>query len=304
MSQPFKSMAMAYLLWLVLGGFGGHRFYLGRLPSAFGMWVPFVGAVAIALMARNGAETLPEQTQQIMVYGMIGLLAAWGLWVVADAFLIPGMVRRANAALMHAEDDDHSLYEEQSLHVDQAVADFGLDAHYVPPKPGRDYAVQRTELVNQGYKSPGQKEIWVAYLLWFLLGGLGIHRFYVKRGTSGLIMLGLYVGGFVVALTGVMQSSQSSMILGAMMVCAVITWLLIDLFTIPSMVESCNTTDDGLGPYMPGPSSLDPGFGATMAKAGANPNKRRKKALPEGYVMPWRQDRSDEQEIYSPGRDE
>lgn len=59
------SVAVAYLLWFFLGLVGGHRFYLGRVGSAFGM------ILATACFLIPGA-----------------------IWALVDAFLIPGMIRQ------------------------------------------------------------------------------------------------------------------------------------------------------------------------------------------------------------------
>jgi TM2 domain-containing membrane protein YozV len=56
-----KSVAAAWLLWLFLGFFGAHRFFLGRIGTGIAM-----------------------------------LLLCWltlGIWWIVDAFLIPGMLR-------------------------------------------------------------------------------------------------------------------------------------------------------------------------------------------------------------------
>ena len=59
-----------------------------------------------------------------------------------------------------------------------------------------------------------EKNIGIAYLLWFFFGVLGIHRFYLGRTTTGIIWLltgGLFLVGWIV-----------------------------DLFLIPGMVETYN----------------------------------------------------------------
>lgn len=71
-----KSTGAAYLIWLFLGGLGGHRFYLGRPGSA----------VVQLLLSIVGWATL--------VLGVgIFLLMVLGLWLIVDAFLIPGMIQ-------------------------------------------------------------------------------------------------------------------------------------------------------------------------------------------------------------------
>lgn len=65
-----KSTGVAYLLWFFLGGFGGHRFYLGKTGTAVVQLIIFlIGCVTL----------LP--------------LIITGIWLLVDAFLIPGIVR-------------------------------------------------------------------------------------------------------------------------------------------------------------------------------------------------------------------
>jgi TM2 domain-containing membrane protein YozV len=67
-----KTALVAYLLWFFLGLVGGHNFYLGRIGVAV--------------------------TQLILSITVIGLLITV-VWVLVDAFLIPGWVRRHNNLL-------------------------------------------------------------------------------------------------------------------------------------------------------------------------------------------------------------
>lgn len=77
-----KSTGVSYLLWFFLGGLGGHNFYLGRQGPAFGQ---------IALFVLGWL---------LMVVGIgLVLLAGLGVWVIIDAFLIPGFVRQRNNEL-------------------------------------------------------------------------------------------------------------------------------------------------------------------------------------------------------------
>ena len=59
-----------------------------------------------------------------------------------------------------------------------------------------------------------ERELWVAYLLWFLLGPVGVHKFYL--GKIGMGILYLFTGGIFL-----------------------IGWI-IDLFTLPAQVRAYN----------------------------------------------------------------
>jgi TM2 domain-containing membrane protein YozV len=67
-----KTALVAYILWFFVGIFGGHNFYLNRT------------GVAVA--------------QLILSITVVGLVFTV-VWVLVDAFLIPGWVRRQNNLL-------------------------------------------------------------------------------------------------------------------------------------------------------------------------------------------------------------
>lgn len=77
-----KSVGVAYLLLIFLGGFGAHRFYLGRVGSG----------VAMLLLNFIGWVTL------LAGVGLILLGFAW-LWMFVDLFLVPGIARQYNMRL-------------------------------------------------------------------------------------------------------------------------------------------------------------------------------------------------------------
>lgn len=83
-SNEAKSPLLAYLLLIFVGAFGIHRFYLGRTGSG----------IAMLLLAIIGAFTLP------IGIGLV-LLAALGIWMLVDLFLIPGMVNQQRDTLRH-----------------------------------------------------------------------------------------------------------------------------------------------------------------------------------------------------------
>ncbi|MGE8143080.1 TM2 domain-containing protein [Novosphingobium sp. NPDC080210] len=71
------------------------------------------------------------------------------------------------------------------------------------------------QLIEQRVANDTQS-IGAAYFLWFFLGLIGAHRFYLRRPGSGIAML-LTIGGFGI-------------------------WWLIDIFLIPGMVRQSRET--------------------------------------------------------------
>jgi TM2 domain-containing membrane protein YozV len=78
-----RSVLVAYLLWFFLGWFGAHRLYAGRITS--GLTLLVVSMISWALT--------------FVLVGYVGMLVV-GLWVLIDAFLIPGMIRDYNARII------------------------------------------------------------------------------------------------------------------------------------------------------------------------------------------------------------
>ena len=63
MSKKQKATGVTWLLWFFAGGFGGHRFYLGKTGSAVGMLLTLGGL---------------------------------GIWTLVDLFLLNGMIKDTN----------------------------------------------------------------------------------------------------------------------------------------------------------------------------------------------------------------
>lgn len=78
-----KSLLIAYLLWWLTGGFGGHRFYTGRIGSAWAMLIIMACSIPLAFV-------------------LVGIFTGGAvvIWWVVDAFLLPEMVRRKNMELI------------------------------------------------------------------------------------------------------------------------------------------------------------------------------------------------------------
>lgn len=75
-----------------------------------------------------------------------------------------------------------------------------------------------------------QKSMAVAYLLWFFLGQLGIHKFYLNKTGMGIAYL----------LLGIVGWATTVLLIGWAILAVLWIMLVIDLFTIPGSVESAN----------------------------------------------------------------
>lgn len=75
-----------------------------------------------------------------------------------------------------------------------------------------------------------KKSTVVAYLLWFFLGWLGAHRFYLGYVTSGLILLALWLVGTVL----------SVIYIGLIILAIPAVWWFVDLFLIPGLARTRN----------------------------------------------------------------
>ena len=78
-----------------------------------------------------------------------------------------------------------------------------------------------------------KKSLLVAYLLWFFLGYVGAHRFYLGRPISGFIMLALSAVTLVLALVSFGFLSFLWVVVGL--------WWLVDALLIPGLVAGRNT---------------------------------------------------------------
>lgn len=109
-----------------------------------------------------------------------------------------------------------------------------------------------------------RKSTVLAYVLWFFLGSLGVHRFYAGAGRSGLILLAVHVAGWAAIALAWAQGGQplretttgpgfssttilwSSMpngplgTIGAVLLSVVGVWVFVDLFLTYGLVRRHN----------------------------------------------------------------
>lgn len=76
-----------------------------------------------------------------------------------------------------------------------------------------------------------------AYVLWFFLGGLGIHKFYIGKTGMGIFYLLLLAGLTAGTVTGIAKGMESAMIIAGSCGLLLGILLLIDLFTIPRQIK-------------------------------------------------------------------
>jgi len=77
-----KNILVAYLLWFFLGMFGAHRFYLGKTGTAVAILALTIGSFLLMLV----------------FIGMFTIIIP-SVWVLVDAFLIPGYIQTFNSGL-------------------------------------------------------------------------------------------------------------------------------------------------------------------------------------------------------------
>ncbi|MGX5773120.1 TM2 domain-containing protein, partial [Microbacterium trichothecenolyticum] len=75
------------------------------------------------------------------------------------------------------------------------------------------------------------KEVGIAYLFLFLLGGFSAQRFYLGLIGSAIVFNVLWWGGWILA----------GLVIGIPMMVAAGIWWFVDLFLLPSLVRNANT---------------------------------------------------------------
>lgn len=98
-------------------------------------------------------------------------------------------------------------------------------------------------VILNGELQRAKKSTLTAYLLWFFLGSLGVHKFYLGKTAWGIIYLlmtiiGWFTGGVGLILTmGGLAQAGGTALLGLVLLAFLGILLLIDLFTIPRQIR-------------------------------------------------------------------
>ena len=107
---------------------------------------------------------------------------------------------------------------------------------YTKPVSTKQLAVVEQRIANE------DKSVALAYVLWFFLGTVGIHNFYIGRSDRGLVELILcFVGSIFLGVGYSFPAHSNSLVtLMAFGIACLFVWTLfwlIDLFIIPSMIK-------------------------------------------------------------------
>ncbi len=79
-----------------------------------------------------------------------------------------------------------------------------------------------------------ERSLMIAYLLWFFLGAISVHRFYLRAYQSGAIQLGLFVTWMALSYGGMggAFASPGPLIVAAVIATGWMVWLLADAYLI------------------------------------------------------------------------
>ncbi len=88
-----------------------------------------------------------------------------------------------------------------------------------------------------------QRSLWTAYLLWFILGQISAHRFYLGVTRSAFIQLGLFIGSLLLIATAGTNTGPAFVGMGLFAVW--IVWILGDVFFIHKLHKAyCRGPDE------------------------------------------------------------
>jgi TM2 domain/FHA domain len=104
-----------------------------------------------------------------------------------------------------------------------------------PPMPGAPPAAAADRPAAPGGQAPS---LMVAYLLWFFLGVVGVHRFYLRAYVSGAVQAILFVAGVAILVTFTLWDKDTAGVLISTVPLTLLgLWWLVDAFLTNDMVR-------------------------------------------------------------------
>lgn len=94
--------------------------------------------------------------------------------------------------------------------------------------------------ILNGELNRSKKSVGVSYLLWFLFGYLGVHKFYMGKTAWGIAYLLMLVVGWSIGGAGVVlveEGGGGMAVFGLLLLIALGILLFVDLFTIPGQIR-------------------------------------------------------------------
>ncbi|MEM7210976.1 MAG: TM2 domain-containing protein [Pseudomonadota bacterium] len=135
-----------------------------------------------------------------------------------------------------------------------------------------------------------EKHLLTAYLF-ALFGPLGAHRMYLGLWMTAVFMLIGLMGGVVLLVLAIGTGDPVRISLYSLPLAAMTTWWVIDLISLPGMVERVNGSEENRKPFVSiAAVNLDPSFSATRRTLGATEEHTGRSALPDDYVRPWQKE--------------
>ena len=99
-----------------------------------------------------------------------------------------------------------------------------------PPPVWNTSAPASMDAVRLMQYDASKKSAGLAYLLWFFLGGLGVHRFYLGQTGTGIVMAILFI----------LSWATTFIVIGFFGLGIIAIWWIVDAFLIPGIAMRVN----------------------------------------------------------------
>ena len=138
--------------------------------------------------------------------------------------IVPEERARGFGQAQPASDDDEMARRREAFIAEERARKARLAEN--PQAEGSEFAGGRSTFVRE-------KSMGVAFALWFGLGAVGAHRFYLGFPVSGTIQASLWIVSWMMILAGLSFAVLGAIIGGF--------WILTDCVVIPRLTRTANT---------------------------------------------------------------